>query len=207
MGILYLTFECHLLDFFSDLKPNNIALTKNGHVRLIDFGLSSNLQDGKLKVLPYQIPHYAAPEVWNKKPAGLASDWFPYGVIVAYLYQLQLPFDGDTEEEIRKPADSGKPSLDDMLWTNNVKEFILKLLEVDPEKRLSKVSENEFFGVSGNSVTELPFKPGHIEIPPVTPSGEAQYFSDDPSVYEILESNVIRIPPSKFYESDYYKSI
>ena len=181
----------------------------DGQIRLIDFGLASDLQDGKLQVLPNQIPHYAAPEVWNKKLAGLPSDWFAYGVIITYLYQLRLPFDGSTKEEIRQLADSGKPSLDPMhpQYVGNVKQFILKLLEVDPEKRLSKVSEDEFFGLNGAGVTAVPFKPVNIEIPPIEPSGKTIYFSENPLVYEILESNVIRIPPSSFYESDYYKSI
>ena len=190
--------------FFSDLKPNNIVLTKDGHVRLIDFGLASNLQDGKLKVLPRQIARYSSPEVWNKKPAGLASDWFAYGVIIAYLYQLRLPFDGNTEEEIRKNVDSGKLDLNKKFKRmGGVKEFILKLLEVDPEKRLSKVAADKFF----KDITPQPFKPGNIEIPSIEPQGEARYFSEKATVYDTLEANVIRIPPPEFFASDYYYSI
>ena len=200
---------CHLLDFFSDLKPNNIALTKDGHVRLIDFGLVTLLLDGNLEELPNQIPHYAAPEVWKKKPAGFASDWWAYGVIITYLYQLRLPFDGKTVKEIRKRADSGQPSLDQMRpqWMGNIKIFIKQLLVVDPEKRLSNVSKDKFFGVNGKDVTKLPFKPRNIKTPSVIPTGENLYFSEDQSVYEVLESSAIRIPPADFFASDYYKSI
>ena len=199
--------RCHILDFFSDLKPNNIALTKNGHVRLIDFGHAENLQDGKLHVLPCQIPHFAAPEVWHKKLAGLASDWFAYGVIITLLYQLRLPFDGKTVEEIRKLADSDKPSLDAMRpQMGDVNEFIKKLLVADPDKRLSNVSKDKFF-VNGMGVTKLQFKPRNIKIPSIKPKEGAKYFSEDQSVYEQLESSAIRIPPTDFFASDYYKSI
>ena len=191
--------------FFSDLKPNNIVLTKDGHVRLIDFGLASNLYDEKLKVLPRQVAVFSSPEVWNKKPAGLASDWWSYGVIIAYLYQLQPPFRGNTEEEIQMKAQTGEPSLDDMPHKkiNKAKIFIRKLLVVDPDKRLTNVSSNHFF----NKITETPFRPGNIEAPEVTPSGKAEYVADDPIVHGILEATAIWIPSSGFFETDYYKSI
>ena len=187
------------------MKPNNIALTKDGHVRLIDFGMCTILRNKKQEVLPKQTAHYCSPEVWNKKPAGLASDWWSYGVIIAYLYQLRLPFEGDDEEDIQEEV-LFPPNLKDM-YPYGVKKFIMKLLEVDPEKRLSKVSKDEFFGLKGDSVTQRPFKPRNIEIPPIEPSADAEYFTDDPTVYDMLEGNVIRIPPPEFFASEYYKLI
>ena len=173
-------------------------MTKNGHVRLIDFGLTTNLQDGKLEILPRQVARYSSPEVWNKKPAGLVSDWFPYGVIIAYLFQLRHPFENNTKEN----AQFDQPNLSGILQ-EDIKKFISKLLEEDPEKRLSKVSSQEFF----NNTTETPFQPDDIDIPAVTSSKDAVYFTDNPYLYEALESSVIRIPTPEYFSSDYCKSI
>ena len=182
-------------------------MTRNGHVRLIDFGLVSNLQEEKMQVLPSQVAQYSAPEVWNKKLAGLASDWWSYGVNIVQLFQLKLPFDGETDEEIQELAQHGKPNLIDIpLKLDNAKKFIMKLLVVKPEDRISKVSSDEFFGANGEHVTSEPYKPGDINIPVATSSRKAEYFSDDTYGYEILESNAIRIPPPDFFTSDYYKS-
>ena len=184
------------LIFFSDLKPNNIVLTRDGHVRLIDFGHASNLQDGNLEILPPQIAQYSSPEVWNKKPAGLVSDWWSYGVTMAYLFQLRDPFEDNTKEN----AQFDHPDLSEILQ-KDVKDFILELLVEDPDKRLSKVSSHQFF----EKITETPFQPGDINIPTSSPSTKAEYFTDDSLCYEILDLNVIRIPSSEFFSSDYYK--
>ena len=60
MGKLHVNYKLlnTRLDFFSYLKPNNIVLTRDGHVRLIDFGLATNLNKEPMRILPYQIPQY-----------------------------------------------------------------------------------------------------------------------------------------------------
>ena len=200
MGKFFYILFLYYFDFFSDLKPNNIVLTNHGHVRLIDFGSVTSIEKGKLKVLPLQVAKYSSPEVWNQKPAGLASDWWPYGIIVAYLYQLQMPFVGETEDEVQKNVTSEKPYLDNMPHKRMdlVRKFIKKLLVVDPAKRLKNVSENIFF----EKITESPFAPGVI-IPPSATSKEAgEYASENQSVYEDLEGLATRFPTAKFLASD-----
>ena len=151
-----------------------------------------------MQILPPQNVQYSSPEVWNKKPAGLVSDWFPYGVIIAFLFQLRNPFENNT----KKNAQFDHPDLSGILQ-EDVKKFISKLLKEDPDQRLSKVSSDEFF----NSITETPFQPGDVDMPAYTSSKKAEYFTDNPLCYEILESNVIRLPSTELFSSDYYKSI
>ena len=198
-----------LLFFFSDLKPNNIVLTADGHVRLIDFGLAKSHRFQRLQILPHQIAHYSSPEVWNEQPAGLASDWFPYGVIITYLFQLRLPFEGDNIQVIRRRAQSGQPNLDDMPseYPDSIKKFIKKLLAVEPADRLKQVSSDEFFGLNGDGVTPFPFKPGKIKIPEYTSSKAPIYTTDDISFYERLEGRALRLPSSEFLESKYFESL
>ena len=192
--------QCHP-DFFSDLKPNNVVLTEDGQVRLIDFGLADCFRTKTLQVLHRQVAHYSAPEVFKKEPAGLASDWFPYGVIIAYLYQLKHPIEGSSPHEIQTNAQNGNLNIDCM--PQKAKEFIEKLLVVDPNARLTSVSSDEFF----KTITEFPFQPKDVKAPAIIPSGKAQSTADDPMAYSELESSAIRIPPADFFETKYYKSI
>ena len=45
-----------------DLKPENILL-KNGQIKIVDFGLSNIIMDGKFLKTSCGSPNYAAPEV------------------------------------------------------------------------------------------------------------------------------------------------
>ena len=195
-------FSC----FFRDLKPNNIVLTRDGEVRLIDFGHTTIFPPNELEILPSQIARYSSPEVWNKQPAGHASDWWAYGVIIAYLYQLKLPFDGDTKEEIQKKVQSGEPDIEE-IQPAAAKEFVSKLLVINPADRPTQVSSDKLFDTLKTNAPKTPFKPGTVKYVVEMPSTPAEYATDDPTIYGQLEAGVTRIPSTQFLNSEYFKSL
>ena len=86
MGIVY---RCaHPLSLTrSDLKPENVLLTEEGHVRLTDFGLSKEgiSQADKGAQSFCGTPEYLAPEILNRTGHGQAVDWWSLG---ALLYEM-----------------------------------------------------------------------------------------------------------------------
>lgn len=121
---------------YRDMKPDNIMLTPNGKIKLIDFGtaISQKVEidgfNGKSK--NYGTKEYAAPEQKKKKITNEKTDIFSLGVT---LYKLVIG--GNIEDNTKlKPIREIDPSLPEGL------EYILeKCLKVNPDERYQSAKE------------------------------------------------------------------
>jgi serine/threonine protein kinase len=67
----------------SDLKPENVLLDEEGHIRLTDFGLSKEgVSNTKLTHTFCGTPEYLAPEVIHGQGYGTAVDWWSLGTLL-----------------------------------------------------------------------------------------------------------------------------
>ena len=66
-----------------DIKPGNVLVAQDGHVRLLDFGLVREEQlSGMQSVLLVGTPAYMSPEQLAFLPADAAADWYSFGVML-----------------------------------------------------------------------------------------------------------------------------
>ncbi|XP_063816090.1 serine/threonine-protein kinase 17A-like [Pseudophryne corroboree] len=98
-GVLYLHRNnvVHL-----DLKPQNILLTSSnplGEIRIVDFGLSRQVDSIKEVREILGTPEYVAPEVLNYEPISTATDMWSIGVLTYVMLTGVSPFLGDTKQE------------------------------------------------------------------------------------------------------------
>lgn len=126
-----------------DLKPENFLLSApsiDSELKLIDFGLSSRIPETSVPMTTKSgTPYYVAPEVlggrYNEK-----CDLWSIGVLAYVLLCGYAPFNGANDKEILLRVKGGRYTFPPSEW-NGVsaqgKDFIKKLLEFDPSKRMS----------------------------------------------------------------------
>ncbi|CAH1398335.1 unnamed protein product [Nezara viridula] len=77
---------------YRDLKAENILLDSDGHVVLIDFGLSKWLKYGNRTNTLCGTLQYMAPEIFFLNGYGHAVDWWALGTLTVYLLTTKVGF-------------------------------------------------------------------------------------------------------------------
>jgi eukaryotic-like serine/threonine-protein kinase len=85
-----------------DFKPENVLVTANGKVRLVDFDLAEQIPEKPRKPARKNpgTPAYMAPEQLRGEPISHHVDIFSYGVAAYELLTNEKPFPGETPGEI-----------------------------------------------------------------------------------------------------------
>ncbi len=122
-----------------DLKLENVLVTGNGTVKIIDLGFSIWTQRGqKVKIL-CGTPAYMAPEIIKRYEYDpqLADIWAA-GVVLYYLLSGTFPFKGGSPEEIGKSiAESKLAELDSNKVSSGAAELVRAMLTADPSHRFT----------------------------------------------------------------------
>jgi serine/threonine protein kinase len=72
---------------YRDMKPENILVCQDGHIKLTDFGLSKITKaQGDLTFTVCGTPEYVAPEVIRNEGHSNNIDWWSLGVLLYEMY-------------------------------------------------------------------------------------------------------------------------
>ena len=123
-----------------DIKPENLVLDLDGYVRLTDFGIAimnSNKDNSKESS---GTAGYMAPEVMLQQGHSYPADYFALGVI-GYEFMIgHRPYHGRNRKQVKDYilAYQAKINLNNKKkgWSENSRDFINKLLQRRPVKRL-----------------------------------------------------------------------
>jgi serine/threonine-protein kinase len=125
--------------FHRDVKPDNIMLTKNGTVKVMDFGIARAVDSTLTKTGSVMgTPAYMSPEQASGWKIDGRSDIFSLGVILYELLTGRRPFSGDTFPSLMFAIikeDPAPPSLVDPSISTGWDTIVMKALAKTREER------------------------------------------------------------------------
>ncbi|MEM8933660.1 MAG: protein kinase, partial [Acidobacteriota bacterium] len=125
-----------------DIKPPNVLVTAADQVKLLDFGLATELGGRYVAEAEPQMvgtPAYMAPEQADGLPGSPASDWYSVGVMLYQMITGTLPFDGSLIEIItgkQKGIDVEHLREQTTALPPDLEALCLGLLDPEPDQRL-----------------------------------------------------------------------
>jgi len=132
--------------FHRDIKPANVMISKDGAVKIADFGIAKNLeQAGQTKTgQAVGTPAYMSPEQLAGRKVDQRTDLFSLGVMFYEILGGIRPFPGDTLHTIITQIIQTTPrpveELDPLI-PPEISKVVVKALEKDMDKRYSSATE------------------------------------------------------------------
>lgn len=119
-----------------DLKSQNVFLTKNGMIKLGDFGIAKCLNYTLQKVTTIVgTPYYLSPEIVQNKPYSFKSDIWSLGIILYEMCALKMPFDASSLPLLSLKIIRGAYNPIPSTYSKDLKNLVNMMLNVDPSKR------------------------------------------------------------------------
>jgi eukaryotic-like serine/threonine-protein kinase len=139
-----------------DLKPENIFITRDGLVKILDFGVVKATEPGHSGAktphmtepgLVIGTPHYTSPEQVRGDRLDPRSDIFAFGVVLYEMVAAQQPFDGGSPvETMAEILHNDHRPLDDLVadLPPGLSEIVDRCLAKDPEERFASARDLAF---------------------------------------------------------------
>jgi len=156
---------------YRDLKPENVLLDADGHIKLTDFGLSKDSITGHSLTHTFcGTPEYLAPEVIHGSGYGLSVDWWSLGTLLFEMLTGLPPFYNENLHVMYEKIVRAKLNFPSFL-SDKAKSFLSQLLDRNPKTRLGggdhdavDVKKHPFFDTVDwtklyYKEVDVPFKP------------------------------------------------
>lgn len=127
-----------------DIKPQNIIISKEGKVKVTDFGIAKATSSNTISTNAMGSVHYTSPEQARGGFSDEKSDVYSLGITMYEMITGRLPFDGDTtvvialkhlQEDIIPPSEYA-PDI-----PYSLERIILKCTQKSPERRYADMTQ------------------------------------------------------------------
>lgn len=127
-----------------DIKPQNMIISKDGKVKVADFGIARAVSTQTMNATAVGSVHYISPEQARGGYCDERSDIYSFGITLYEMVTGQVPFEGDNtvavvmahlEDPITKPSEFAPEILPAL------EQIILKCTKKRPDYRYSSMAE------------------------------------------------------------------
>ena len=127
-----------------DIKPQNIIISKEGKVKVTDFGIAKAATSNTVSSNVMGSVHYTSPEQARGGYSDAKSDIYSLGITLFEMLTGRVPFQGDSTvgiaiKHIQEPMPSPRQYVEEI--PVSVEQIVLKSCQKSPDRRYQTMAE------------------------------------------------------------------